>query len=82
MKKITLTFASLLVLACSGKKTENKIPSAHETTVTSSLDDAALLVVGTEQARGLDRLMLGSVSHALILAIRVPTIVVAPECLI
>ncbi|WP_426625243.1 universal stress protein [Leifsonia sp. McL0607] len=50
--------------------------------IMSSLDDAALLVVGTEQARGLDRLMLGSVSHALILAIRVPTIVVAPECLI
>ncbi|WP_295124253.1 universal stress protein [uncultured Leifsonia sp.] len=50
--------------------------------ILSSLDDAALLVVGTEQARGLDRLMLGSVSHALILAIRVPTIVVAPECLI
>ncbi|QNE36974.1 universal stress protein [Leifsonia shinshuensis] len=50
--------------------------------VLSSLGDAALLVVGTEQARGLDRMMLGSVSHALILAIRVPTIVVAPECLI
>lgn len=46
------------------------------------LDDAALLVVGTEQARGFGRWMLGSVSHALILAIRVPTIVVAPECLI
>ncbi|WP_434318480.1 universal stress protein [Leifsonia sp. P73] len=50
--------------------------------VLSHLDDAALLVVGTEQARGLDRMVLGSVSHALILAIRVPTIVVAPECLI
>ncbi|MEY9951601.1 universal stress protein [Leifsonia sp. EB34] len=50
--------------------------------ILSSLDDAALLVVGTEQSRGFDRWMLGSVSHALILAIRVPTIVVAPECLI
>jgi nucleotide-binding universal stress UspA family protein len=50
--------------------------------ILSVLDDVALLVVGTEQARGLDRLMLGSVSHSLILAIRVPTIVVAPECLI
>lgn len=50
--------------------------------ILAHLDDAALLVVGTEQARGLDRMMLGSVSHALILAIRVPTIVVAPECLI
>jgi nucleotide-binding universal stress UspA family protein len=50
--------------------------------VLSSLDDAALLVVGTKQARGLGRMMLGSVSHALILALRVPTIAVAPECLI
>ena len=48
----------------------------------SALDSAALLVVGTEQARGMDRLLLGSVSHAMILAIEVPTIVVAPECLI
>jgi nucleotide-binding universal stress UspA family protein len=46
------------------------------------LASAALLVVGTEQARGMDRLLLGSVSHAMILAIEVPTIVVAPECLI
>ena len=50
--------------------------------ILSRLDDAALLVVGTEQGRGFDRWLLGSVSHALILAIRVPTIVVAPECLI
>ncbi len=50
--------------------------------ILSALDDVALLVVGTEQARGLDRMVLGSVSHSLILAIRVPTIVVAPECLI
>lgn len=43
---------------------------------------ASLLVLGTRQTRGIDRFLLGSVSHAMILHITVPTIVVAPECLI
>lgn len=43
---------------------------------------ASLLVLGTQQTRGIDRFLLGSVSHAMILHIAVPTIVVAPECLI
>ncbi|SEA50896.1 universal stress protein [Leifsonia sp. 21MFCrub1.1] len=43
---------------------------------------ASLLVLGTQQARGVDRFLLGSVSHTMILHIETPTIVVAPECLI
>lgn len=43
---------------------------------------AALLVVGAKQTRGIGRLLLGSVSHALVLDISVPTIVVAPECVV
>jgi len=43
---------------------------------------ASLLVLGTQQTRGIDRFLLGSVSHAMILRIEVPTIVVAPECLV
>ncbi|MGH1548788.1 universal stress protein [Leifsonia poae] len=43
---------------------------------------ASLLVLGTQQTRGVDRFLLGSVSHAMILRIEVPTIVVAPECLV
>jgi nucleotide-binding universal stress UspA family protein len=44
--------------------------------------DARLLVVGTEQAHGIGRMLLGSTSHALILDIAVPTIVVSPDTLI
>ncbi|WP_431218939.1 universal stress protein [Leifsonia xyli] len=43
---------------------------------------ASLLVLGTQQTRGIDRFLLGSVSHSMILRIEVPTIVVAPECLV
>ena len=43
---------------------------------------ASLLVLGTQQARGIDRFLLGSVSHTMILHIETPTIVVAPESLI
>lgn len=43
---------------------------------------ASLLVLGTQQARGIDRFLLGSVSHTMILHIETPTVVVAPECLI
>jgi nucleotide-binding universal stress UspA family protein len=43
---------------------------------------ASLLVLGTQQHRGVDRFLLGSVSHAMILHIEVPTVVVAPDCLV
>lgn len=43
---------------------------------------ASLLVLGTQQTRGIDRFLLGSVSHTMILHIETPTIVVTPECLI
>ncbi len=35
-----------------------------------------MLVVGTHDRRGVDRLMLGSVSHDLLLNVRIPTVVV------
>jgi len=41
-----------------------------------------MLVVGTEQSRGIDRMLLGSVSHSMILDIEIPTIVVAPDCIV
>lgn len=46
------------------------------------LDDACLLVVGTAQYTGIDRLLLGSVSHAMIIDISVPTVIVSTDALV
>lgn len=42
-------------------------------------ESASMLVVGTERLRGVDRVLLGSVSHAMILDIAAPTVVVGPD---
>jgi nucleotide-binding universal stress UspA family protein len=41
---------------------------------------ASLLVVGSRQERGIARVLLGSVSHTMILHIEAPTIIVTPGC--
>ncbi|GIT81767.1 hypothetical protein LLS1_34360 [Leifsonia sp. LS1] len=58
------------------------VHGAPHDALAESLDDACLLVVGTEQTHGIERLLLGSVSHAMILDITVPTIVVSPGALV
>lgn len=44
--------------------------------------NASLLVVGSQRTHGIDRMLLGSVSHAMVIDIDIPTVIVGPDAIV